>query len=98
MPTKPVTIEVIVRDNAEGTLGGVPFAPLYIESAQGSTEDEGATCIIGNGYVPSISNAAPADIKVTVHQPPVFKQPAELVSRVDDAVENTSTLTFNLTP
>ena len=98
MPTKPVTIEVIVRDNTEGTLGGVPFAPLYIESAQGSTEDEGATCIIGNGYVPSISNAAPADIKVTVHQPPVFNQPAELVSRVDDAVENTSTLTFNLTP
>lgn len=98
MPTKPVTIEVIVRDNAEGTLGGAPFAPPYIESAQGSTEDEGATCIIGNGYVPSISNAAPADIKVTVHQPPVFNQPAELVSRVDDAVENTSTLTFNLTP
>ena len=98
MPTKPVTIEVIVRDNAEGTLGGVPFAPLYIESAQGSTEDEGATCIIGNGYVPSISNAAPADIQVTVHQPSELKTPVSLVTRVDDAVENTSTLTFNLTP
>ncbi|MFN9676135.1 MAG: hypothetical protein ACK58C_00750 [Betaproteobacteria bacterium] len=98
MPTKPVTIEVIVRDNADGTLGGVPFAPLNVESAQGSTEDEGATCIIGNGYLPSIASVAPAAHQLTVHQPSELKTPVALVTRVDDAVENTSTLTFNLTP
>jgi hypothetical protein len=98
MTTKAASIEVYVRDNAEGTIGGTPFGILTVESAQGTTDDEGATVVIGNGYVPSIGNAAPADIKVTVHAPPVEKQPAELLSRVDDAIENTSTLTFNLTP
>jgi hypothetical protein len=33
-----------------------------------------------------------------VHQPSEIKTPAALVTRVDDAIENTSTLTFNLTP
>jgi hypothetical protein len=54
--------------------------------------------VIGNGYLPNIGSAAPADIKVTVHQPPIETQPAALLSRVDDAIENTSTLIFNLTP
>jgi hypothetical protein len=98
MTTKSVTIEVIVRDDANGTLGGVPFGVLNVESAQGTTEDEGATCVIGNGYLPSIGTAAPADLQVTVHQPSELKNPVALLSRVDDAIENTSTLTFNLTP
>ncbi len=96
--TKPATIEVYVRDDEFGTNSGTPFNILNVETALGTTEDEGVTVVIGNGYVPSIGSAAPADIKVTVHQPPVFNQPAALVSRVDDAVENTSTLTFNLAP
>jgi len=95
MATKPVTIEVYVRDDEHGTTGGTPFGILNVESAQGSTDDEGVTVVIGNGYLPNVAVVAPADIKVTVHQPSVFNQPAELVSRVDDAVENTSTLTFN---
>jgi len=98
MATKPVTIEVYVRDDEHGTTGGTPFGILNVESAQGETNDEGVTVVIGNGYLPSVAVVAPADIKVTVHQPSVFNQPAELISRVDDAVENTSTLTFNLTP
>ncbi|MCE2646568.1 MAG: hypothetical protein LW835_15435 [Burkholderiaceae bacterium] len=98
MPTKPCTVEVMVRDDEHGTNSGTPFYILNVEMAQGSTEDEGATVVIGNGYVPSIHLAAAADIQVTVHQPSEIKTPAALVTRVDDAIENTSTLTFNLTP
>lgn len=98
MTTKHVTVEVYVRDDEHGTTGGTPFGILNVESAQGETNDEGVTVVIGNGYLPNIANVEPADIKVTVHQLPVFNQPAELVSRVDDAEANISTLTFNLTP
>jgi hypothetical protein len=98
MPTKPCTVEVMVRDDEHGTNSGRPFYILNVETAQGSTEDEGATVVIGNGYVPSIHLAAAVDIQVTVHQPSEIKTPAALVARVDDAIENTSTLTFNLTP
>jgi hypothetical protein len=95
---RAVSIEIYLRDDAQGTIAGTPNAILGIEQAQGTTNDEGVTVVVGNGYLPSIGLAAPADIKVTVHQPPVEIQPAALVTRVDDAIENTSTLTFNLAP
>jgi hypothetical protein len=98
MTTRAASIDVILRDDEFGTTGGTPFGALGIEMAQGTTEDDGVTVVVGNGYLPSIGFAAPADIKVTVHQPPVEIQPAALVNRVDDAIENTSTLTFNLAP
>ena len=96
MTTKHCTVEVYLRDNAEGTIAGVPNAHIGVESAQGTTEDDGTTVVVPNGYLPSIHLAAAADIKVTVHLPSVENQPAELVSRVDDAEANTSTLTFVL--
>ncbi|MFO0293784.1 MAG: hypothetical protein ACK51F_10630 [Rhodospirillales bacterium] len=98
MPTRAASIDVLVRDDELGTTGGTPFGVLNVETAQGTTDDDGVTVIVGNGYLQSIGFAAPADIKVTVHQPPVEIQPAALVNRVDDAIENTSTLTFNLAP
>ena len=98
MTTRAASIDVLVRDDAQGTATGTPFGVINVEMAQGTTEDDGVTVVIGNGYLPNIGSAAPADIKVTVHQPPIETQPAALLSRVDDAVENTSTLTFNLAP
>lgn len=86
MPTMVVTVEVFVR-NAEGEI-------IVVQSAQGTTDDGGATVVIGNGNVPDIENVPASDIKVTLHPAPIEKVPEALTGRVDDAEANTSTLTF----
>lgn len=85
---KIACVEILMRD-PEGVIQGV-------QMANGYTEDDGVTVIIPNGYAPNIHEAVPADISVTVIPPPTANTPAELLSRVDDAEANISTLTFNL--
>lgn len=86
MPTMQVTVEAFIRDG-EGQI-------ITVETAPGTTEDDGATVIIPNGYVPNLLTTPAVDVRVTLHLDPIFKQPAELVTRVNDAEANTSTLTF----
>jgi hypothetical protein len=86
MSRKTASVEILMRD-AESNITGV-------QTAYGYTDDDGATVVIDNGNAPDIEAAAPADITVTVIPPPVPLTPATLVSRVNDAEANTSTLTF----
>lgn len=60
----------------------------------GTTEDEGVTVVIPNGYVPMIETTPAEDITVTLLPVPITKVPSSLVSRVNDAEANTSTLVF----
>lgn len=88
--SKLACVEIWMRD-ADGKIEGV-------QTANGYTADDGATVIIPNGYAPNIHQAAAEDITVTVYSPHVANRPAQLLSRVDDADANISTLTFNLAP
>ena len=63
-------------------------------TAIGVTDDEGVTCIIPNGYVPLIEETPAEDIVVTLIPYPIERFPTSLVSRVNDAEANTSTLVF----
>lgn len=87
MTTKTVSIQIVWRDpETNDVIAG--------ENTTGTTEDEGATVVIGNGYVPNILTANPADIQRTLIPPPTELPPPSGVSRVDDVEANTSTLTF----
>jgi hypothetical protein len=86
MSRKTASVEILMRDG-EGNIQGV-------QTAYGYTDDEGATLVIDNGNAPDVEAAVPADITVTVIPAVVQRTPATLVSRVNDAEANTSTLTF----
>ena len=66
----------------------------HFNQALGVTDDDGITCVIPNGYVPLIETTAAEDITVTLIPPQTQITPAALVSRVNDAEANTSTLIF----
>jgi hypothetical protein len=66
------------------------------DDIDGTTVDDGVTCVIPNGYLPMIESADPQDITVNVYPAPIEKKPLALVSRVNDEEANTSTLTFTL--
>lgn len=87
MTTKGVSIQVLIRDPDTNEV-------LTLEPAYGTTDDEGATVVIGNGYLPSLLTVDPVNILRTLIPPPTDLPPPSGVSRVDDAEANTSTLTF----
>lgn len=91
MPTKEAIVTVQVRDPGTNEV-------VSIQEAVGTTEDDGATVVINNGYVPEIVNVPNEDISVKVRPYAVETTPVELLSRVDDVEANISTLTFDLTP
>ena len=66
----------------------------HFNQALGVTDDDGITCVIPNGYVPLIETTPAEDITVTLIPPQTQITPAALVSRVNDAEANTSTLIF----
>ena len=84
---KQVLVEEALRDPVTNDIVG-------FNQALGVTEDEGLTVVIPNGYVPLIETTPAEDIKVTLIPPQTIITPATLVSRVNDAEANTSTLTF----
>jgi hypothetical protein len=89
MTTKNVAIQVLFRDpDTQDVIGA--------ENGTGTTEDDGLTVVIGNGYLPYITTVPPADILRTLIPPPVELPAVSGVSRVDDVEANTSTLTFTL--
>ena len=87
--TKTVTILVAIRDIATGEVQGC-------NESQGTTEDDGNTCVLGAGYLPQLATAQPGDVKVTVHQP-VVEYPAALVTSITPDEENSlQVITFVL--
>lgn len=92
MTTKQAVVEVYVRDPLD------PTQITHVETGVGTTDDDGATCVIPAGYCTSIGAAAPADIKITVTPYPVVTQPAQFLARSEDVENALSTLTFNLAP
>jgi hypothetical protein len=87
MTTKTVAIQVLIRDPETSEV-------ISCDNATGTTEDDGVTVVIGNGYAPNILSVPPVDILRTLIPPPVDLAAPASVSRVDDAEANTSTLTF----
>jgi len=97
---KQVHIQEAIRDPDTNDI-------THFNQALGVTDDDGITCVIPNGYVPLIETTAAEDITVTLIPttaaeditvtliPPQTQiTPATLVSRVNDAEANTSTLVF----
>ncbi len=87
MATKGVNIFMLQRDENGDVSGST--------STYGTTEDEGATVLIGLGYVPGIENAPVTDIELTLLPLPVQLPTPASVSRTDDVEANTSTLVFS---
>lgn len=87
MTTKTVAIQVLIRDPETSEV-------ISCDNANGTTEDDGVTVVIGNGYAPNILTVPPADILRTLIPPPTDLPAPASVSRVDDAENNISTLTF----
>lgn len=87
MPTKGVNIEVDQRAET-GEINAT-------HSAYGTTEDEGVTVIIPNGYVPIIETAPITDVRMSLVPPVEPLSPVSLVSRTNDVEANTSTLVFS---
>jgi len=84
---KQVHIQEAIRDPDTNDI-------THFNQALGVTDDDGITCVIPNGYVPLIETTAAEDITVTLIPPQTQITPATLVSRVNDAEANTSTLVF----
>jgi hypothetical protein len=89
MPTKSAYVEAYQRDPETGEI-------MVVHQANGTTEDEGVTITIPNGYLPLLTSTPPEDIKIQIQALPELKTPAGLVSRVDDPEANTSVLVFTL--
>lgn len=90
MTTKIVTVTVNMRENND------PQGSI-VSSTQvdGTTEDEGTTVVVPIGYLPDVPNAFPADITVSVHEPPTEHTSATFGSRTDDTNAGTSTIVFS---
>lgn len=86
MPTKGVNLEVDQRAE-DGQINAT-------HSAYGTTEDDGVTVVIPNGYVPIIETAPITDVRMSLVLPVEPKAPTAVVSRVNDVEANTSTITF----
>ncbi len=87
MATKPVSVFANQRINGDIVSAG---------EAQGTTEDEGQTCVLLYGYLPWLADAAPEDIRITVHQPAVVIEAPTVASITPDEVNGTQTIVFNL--
>lgn len=87
---KAVSIFCKTRD-AEGNENGNT-------EAQGTTEDEGVTCVIGLGYLSMLTNPnfQVGDAKVTVHQPAVEIENVAVVSVTPDEENGIQTIVFAL--
>lgn len=86
--TKVVDIFMVTRDPETGDPNGST-------SQAGTTEDDGATVVIGLGYLPGIATAAAnGDVTVTVltTTQDVFEPTA--ADAVPDVENNTQTITF----
>lgn len=64
--------------------------------ANGTTEDEGVTCVIPLGYVPYLGTADPADVELTVHQPATVHTAPVVESITPDTENNIQTVVFDL--
>lgn len=89
MTLKNLAIQVLIRDPDTQEV-------ISAETVQGTTEDEGATVVIPIGYVPNILTVPPADILRTLIPIPTELPLPSGISRTDDVVSETSTLTFTL--
>ncbi|MCA3080531.1 MAG: hypothetical protein ING71_17285 [Rhodocyclaceae bacterium] len=87
MTTKTVSLQVLLRDENQQVISA--------ENAIGSTEDDGATVTIPNGYLPSILTVPTTDILRTVIPPPTDLPAPSSVARTNDEEANTSTLVFD---
>lgn len=86
---KSVSVQRLIREP------GNPSNVTSAENANGWTEDEGQTIIIPLGYLPTIHEADPQDIVVTVNQPAVVNPVNTFVSRTDNETTGASTIVLS---
>ncbi len=84
---KLLAVEIKIRDENNDVVG--------LESAYGPTTDEGQTVVVNNGYLTRLLTAPAEDIQRTLIPPPTILEGAVVVSRIDDAEANTSTIVFD---